>query len=90
MQKLAQMHTLLHKQYGLVKSIVLDHEYALVADSDILEEEIDEMRKGLVAEHISRLAQGKCRPENNTIFINLVSNLERIGDHIDFIAHSGH
>ena len=58
-----------------------------MADSDALEEEIDEMRRDLVAEHILRLAQGKCRPENNTIFINLVSNLERIGDHLNFIVH---
>ena len=34
------------------------------------------------------LAKGECRPENNSVFINLVSNLERIGDHIDFVAHS--
>jgi phosphate:Na+ symporter len=46
------------------------------------------MRRDLVAEHIARLGQGKCRPENNTIFVNLVCNLERIGDHLNFIAHS--
>jgi len=86
-EKLIHMHGLLKAQYALVKSIVLDGEYALVADSDALEEEIDEMRRDLVAEHILRLAQGKCRPENNTIFINLVSNLERIGDHLNFIVH---
>ncbi len=86
-EKLVQMHTLLNEQYALVKRIVLDHEYDLVASSDAKEEEIDEMRKGLVAEHITRLAQGKCRPENNTVFINLVSNLERIGDHLNFIVH---
>ncbi len=86
-EKLIQMHGLLKAQYTLVKSIVLDGEYALVADSDALEEQIDEMRRELVAEHILRLAQGKCRPENNTIFINLVSNLERIGDHLNFIVH---
>ena len=57
-------------------------------ESDALEDDIDASRKSLVAEHIQRLAQGKCRPENNTIFINLVSNLERIGDHLNFIAHS--
>jgi phosphate:Na+ symporter len=59
-----------------------------MSESDRLEDEVDAMRKELVAEHIQRLAQGKCRPENNTVFINLVSNLERIGDHLNFIAHS--
>ena len=87
-EKLAEMHALLRKQYDLVKKIVLDKEYDLMGESDRVEEEIDGMRRDLVAEHITRLAQGKCRPENNTVFINLVSNLERIGDHINFIAHS--
>ena len=86
-EKLIKMHALLNEQYVLVKRIVLDHEYELVGASDAKEEEIDEMRKSLVAEHITRLAQGKCRPENNTVFINLVSNLERIGDHLNFIVH---
>ncbi len=86
-EKLMQMHELLKAQYTLVKSIVLDGDESLVKNSDDLEERIDEMRRDLVAEHILRLSQGKCRPENNTIFINLVSNLERIGDHLNFIVH---
>ena len=86
-EKLMQMHELLKAQYTLVKSIVLDGDEFLVKNSDDLEERIDEMRRDLVSEHILRLSQGKCRPENNTIFINLVSNLERIGDHLNFIVH---
>jgi phosphate:Na+ symporter len=87
-EKLSAMHEKLHEQYSLVKRIVLDDEKALVESSDKLEDEIDTMRRDLVAEHIERLSKGKCRPENNTIFINLVCNLERIGDHLNFIVHS--
>ena len=87
-EKLSKMHELLHEQYGLVKRIVVDKEHDLLAQSDVLEEEIDNSRRALVSEHIERLAQGKCRPENNTIFVNLVCNLERIGDHLSFVAHS--
>ncbi|MBQ4269884.1 MAG: Na/Pi cotransporter family protein [Clostridia bacterium] len=88
-EKISDMHDLLRKQYSLVKQVALDKNYAVLAESDEVEDQIDEMRKELVAEHILRLSQGKCRPENNTVFINLVSNLERIGDHLNFIAHSG-
>ena len=87
--KLEEMHETLHKQYALVKRIVLEEETALIEQSDALEEEIDGMRRDLVAEHIVRLSQGKCRPENNTVFINLVCNLERVGDHLNFIVHNG-
>jgi phosphate:Na+ symporter len=88
-EKISDMHDLIRKQYALVKQVALDKNYAALAESDAVEDQIDEMRKELVAEHILRLGQGKCRPENNTVFINLVSNLERIGDHLNFIAHSG-
>ena len=86
-EKLGEMHLLLKEQYDLVKAIVLEGQKGLVAESDEKEEQIDEMRRELVAEHIARLGQGKCRPENNTVFINLVSNLERVGDHLNFIVH---
>ncbi len=86
--KLEIMHGMLHEQYELVKTAVLDKNKDALEKSDVLEEKIDEMRRSLIAEHIERLAQGKCKPENNTIFINLVSNLERIGDHLNYVAHN--
>ena len=88
-EKLTEMHEMLQKQYAYVKQIVLDKQYDLIQTADDLEEDIDNMRRALVAEHIVRLSQGKCKPENNTVFINLVSNLERIGDHLNYIIHNG-
>lgn len=87
-EKLEKMHEMLRQQYELVKRVVLENETALIKESDELEEEIDNMRRDLVAEHIARLGQGKCRPENNTVFINLVCNLERVGDHLNYIVHN--
>ncbi len=46
------------------------------------------MRKLLVREHIERLNKGECRPESSSVFINLANNLERVGDHISYIAHA--
>ena len=88
-EKLETMHEMLQKQYAYVKEIILDKNFELVGKADKLEDEIDDMRRELVAEHIVRLSQGKCKPENNTVFINLVSNLERIGDHLNYIIHNG-
>ncbi len=87
-EKIMEMYGLIEKEYDVVKKIVLEKEYGLMKQADEVEDSIDDMRKELVTEHILRLSQGKCRPENNTVFINLVSNLERIGDHLNFIAHS--
>ncbi|MBQ7924470.1 MAG: Na/Pi cotransporter family protein [Clostridia bacterium] len=87
-EKLGAMHDMLHEQYALVKQIGLENRTDLIVQSDELEDKIDNMRRELVAEHITRLSQGKCRPENNTVFINLVCNLERVGDHLNYVVHS--
>ncbi len=87
-EKIRTMHALIEKQYGVVKNISLEDERERIGEADALEEEIDAMRRDLVADHIARMGRGECRPENNTVFINLVSNLERVGDHINFLAHS--
>ncbi len=87
-EKLAEMHALLQEQHDMVRKIILEGDTSLLAPSDAKEDEIDTMRRELVAEHIARLGAWKCRPENNTIFINLVCNMERIGVHLTFIAHS--
>ena len=87
-EKVTAMYELLVKQYETVKKIVLDKDYTMIPESDRLEDEVDNMRRDLIADHIARLARGECRPENNAVFINLVSNLERIGDHLNYIAHS--
>ena len=87
-EKLSEMHAMLHDQYALVKAVVLENKPDLIQSSDELEEKIDEKRRELVAEHITRLSQGKCRPENNTVFINLVCNLERVGDHLNYLVHN--
>ena len=87
--KLEVMHGMLQEQYELVKQVGLENRIDLIAASDELEDKIDNMRRELVAEHIVRLSQGKCKPENNTVFINLVCNLERVGDHLNYLVHNG-
>ena len=54
----------------------------------MIEEEIDNMRTDLINDHIRRLEEGKCKPQNSNVYINLISNLERAGDHLTYIAHS--
>ena len=84
--KLNEMVELIYEQYKYVKLTCLENmtQYAEMVNE--YEDRIDNMRRELVKAHMERLSQGKCKPENNAVFINLVSNLERIGDHLQFIA----
>jgi phosphate:Na+ symporter len=60
----------------------------LISRVDELEEEIDKLRSNMIKEHIKRLEDGLCKPSNSGTYINLVSNLERAGDHLSYVAHS--
>lgn len=73
--------------YQLLKQFMLSREKELLPRIDQVEEEVDAFRKKLIDSHIKRLNSGECRPESSGVFINLVSNLERLGDHLTYIAH---
>ena len=49
---------------------------------------MDKLRSKLVKDHIVRLEKGECSLSSSSVFINLVSNLERAGDHLHLIAHN--
>ena len=72
----------------LVEMAMEEDDASLLPEIDRTESEIDAFRKQLIDGHIERLNQGACRPESSGVFINLVSNLERLGDHLTYIAHT--
>lgn len=51
-----------------------------------IEEKIDSMEKELRNSHIERLNKGVCNPSSGVIYLDIISNLERIGDHATNIA----
>lgn len=52
-----------------------------------LENRIDSQEKQYRRNHIDRLNRGECNPEKGVHFIDVLSNLERIGDHSHNIAY---
>jgi len=58
-------------------------EVELVKES---EEKVDEMEKEFRDRHIQRVAQGKCAVLAGAVFLDMLSNLERIADHAVNIA----
>jgi phosphate:Na+ symporter len=47
---------------------------------------VDEMEKTLRKKHITRLNEGRCETSSGIIFLDMLSNLERISDHSSNIA----
>ncbi len=50
------------------------------------EERVDSLEEELRERHIERLSAQTCKPENGIIFLDALSNLERISDHAHNIA----
>ncbi|MDR1916797.1 MAG: Na/Pi cotransporter family protein [Synergistaceae bacterium] len=66
----------------------LETENSGMADEVLaLEPKIDQMERVLRARHIERLNSGKCQPDVGVGFIDILSNLERVGDHAHNIAY---
>ena len=51
-----------------------------------LEDEVDVLERKLKESHRERMREGVCMPEADTIFVETLRNLERIGDHADNVA----
>lgn len=87
-EELEAMFKKVEEMYAVARMTVEYNDLGRLAEVDALEDEVDAMRKKLVNEHIERLNGGYCKAENSSVFINLVSNLERVGDHLSYLAHS--
>ncbi len=48
--------------------------------------EVDFLEDELREKHIERLVNGKCNPEAGILFLDIISNLERISDHATNLA----
>src|SRR5690625_1451677 len=86
-------HEDLHKMFDLttlavkqaVKALdLMDREEALVVLQK--EEQIDKMERVFRKQHIIRMNEGLCSGSAGIVFVDIISNLERVGDHASNIA----
>lgn len=87
-EKIKELKELLNTSFSYLKDLYSNNNYVLLADIDMVESKIDTLRSSMINNHIARLEKGECSPSNSGVYINLVSNLERAGDHLNYIAHS--
>lgn len=56
---------------------------------EVVEQEIDRLEKAFRENNIKRLNERACSANSSVIFLDLISNLERIGDHANNIGTAG-
>ena len=87
-KSLEQMYEKIDMLYNSTIDVFVNKDITEMKTVDELEEEIDPARKIMLADHIRRLNEGKCKASSSGVFINLVGNLERVADHLTYVAHS--
>ena len=54
----------------------------------VLEENVDAMKKELIASHFARLAEGNCSADVSPYYSSIISGLERVADHLVNVGFS--
>jgi len=54
----------------------------------VIEKRLNKAQVDLRRSHVQRMSEGVCAPETGLIFIDLVDNVEKIGDHLTNIAQA--
>jgi phosphate:Na+ symporter len=83
---LREMLTLADKTVGKALYALEHHDHATAEEVLRCESELDRMEQVFRKAHINRLNQGLCSGNSGAVFIDMLSNLERIGDHSKNIA----
>ena len=86
--EIKEMYDKVREMYDIAMDCFLTKDETKLKEVEHVEDEIDHMRRNLVNKHIERLNKGECNPESNGVFVNLVGNIERMADHLNFIAES--
>ena len=59
-----------------------------LAELTVLEEDVDAMKKKLIASHFARLAEGNCNADVSPYYSSIISGLERVADHLVNVGFS--
>lgn len=87
-QEVDEMVKRVEALYQLTRQVLEEKDANLLSRIDEAEDQIDADRKRIIEDHIHRLKEGECKADCSGVFINLVSNLERLGDHLTYIAYT--
>ena len=73
---------------NLVTKGMQNHNENFMTEADSLENSIDHMRENMRQDHISRLRSGDCALDPGLVFIDMLTNFEKIGDYCFNIAEA--
>lgn len=85
-RELGRMFDLVEETYTTAINALHKRSKDLAKAAIALEDQVDALERELKEDHNQRMKEGVCMPEADTLFVETIRNLERIGDHADNIA----
>lgn len=86
LEELKDMHTKVRNMTAKAIAAYRAKNTALAREVLIDDNEIDRMEKKLRQRHVGRINEGRCFPPSGVIYLDILANFERIGDHATNIA----
>lgn len=87
-EELTELTNKFNSLYDYAITAFDDRNLSILSSVAEVEESIDELSKELESRHIDRLKKGACSAQTGSVFLQTVSNLERVSDHITNVAFS--
>lgn len=87
-KEMMEMYNAVLKLYNTVIKGFDTIDITLLTEVESIEDSIDEYKVNLSNMHIKRLHDGTCSAPSGALFLSLISNLERIADHMRNIYNS--
>lgn len=86
LEDIAEMKKQCIASVNIIKNITSENIDQMFPQAAEAEQKIDDMRNKYFKKQMQRLKKGKCKPQSGIIFSEILTDFERIGDHILNIA----
>ncbi len=85
---IAEMRERVMQMFVISKNAFENLDKSQLPELTALEEDVDEMKKDLIASHFARLAEGNCSVDVSPYYSSVVLGLERVADHLVNVGYS--
>ncbi|HJB83014.1 MAG TPA: Na/Pi cotransporter family protein [Candidatus Mediterraneibacter intestinavium] len=86
LDELAEMKKQCLASLDNVKEVDAGNAEAVLKNAVVLEQKTDDMRDKYFKKQMQRLKKGKCKPQSGIVFSEILTDFERMGDHVLNIA----
>ena len=76
------------QMFTITRTAFLSQNRQQLHEIDVLENNVDGMKKDLIARHFARLAEGNCSVDVSPYYSSVIVGLERVADHLVNVAYS--